>query len=204
MNCKENYMAEVARVRSKWKVIGFVWFLIISIGWMPVVYPTYSTVILKGIIFAGITISTVAIFFWPKKEWAVRLIMGQLIAVELLVFSVRSAFLLPKGLAYLFLGFTILGYVCIFLLPTYLPKLASTIAAGSPETRLGKKMIRAAIGSLGAAGACGASIGIFGGRLYGFDILGILSPLSAAIGIALGFLSFHHLWQQRPWLSKQR
>lgn len=196
-------MNEISKVRSKWKIICLVWFLVFIIGWMPIVLPSFSIVILKGLIVFSIFISILIIFFWPRLEWYILLPVSQIITIEFLILSIRSMLFLPSFWAYVFIGITFISYVCIFFLPKFAPRISYLIVHGNPESKIEKKIYWLMIGILGIAGSCGAGIGMFGGRIYGMKILGVISPIFVFTGVSLGYLTFYNMWQKRPWVSNE-
>ncbi|MCJ7433470.1 MAG: hypothetical protein MUO77_08290 [Anaerolineales bacterium] len=197
-------MTEISKVRNKWKFLGLAWFGVFIFGWMPVVLPSFSILILKGLIAFSIFISILIIFFWPRLEWYIILLLGEIVSIEFLILSIRSMLLLSPVWAYPLIGIVMLSYICIFFLPKYAPRLSYLIVNGNPESKLEKRIYWLVMGVLGIAGSCGASIGIFGGRIYGWKLLGVIGPIFGLVGVFFGLLGFHNLWQKRPWASNEK
>lgn len=197
-------MTEISKIRNKWKFLGLAWFLVFILGWLSIILPSYSVFVLIGLVTFSIFISLLIIFFWPKLEWYILLLLGQIVPIEFLVLSIRSMLFLPIVLAYLLTGIIVLGYVCMFFLPKYAPHISYLIVNGNPESKQEKKLYRFVISVLGFVGSFGASVGIFGGRAYGMKVFGAIGPVFGLIGIYFGLLIFHNLWQKRPWILNEK
>lgn len=196
-------MSEISKVRNKWKFIGLAWFLVFILGWLAVLLPDFSVLVLKGLMVFSLLISLLTIFFWPKLEWHIILLLGQIIPLEFLILSIRSTLLLPPFWAYIFIAIIFAGYIGVFFLPTIAPRTSYLMVYGNPESKTEKKIFRLIIMGAGIASACGASAGIFGGRVYGMKTFGVIGPVIGLVAIFFAHLTFYNLWQRRPWITPE-
>jgi hypothetical protein len=194
-----NKMSAISKVRNKWKIMSIFWFVLLTLGFFAVMIPEYSVLVFFGLSAYGLIVSILLAVYWNKAEWYIMVLVLQIAPLALIVFGIRSTLFLPSPFSTIIVMLNIFGYIGVFFLPKYVPRVSYLAVHGKPESVLETRIYTSLMVSLGVAGTCGASIGIFGGRIFGWKILGVVGPIAGFVGIFFAHLVFYNLWEKRPW-----
>jgi hypothetical protein len=184
--------------------LGIGIFVFGTFGALISLIPSYSITALGiGIFLGGIGI-LIGMWNWWTYNWWARLgvmgiwsllLLGITARAWMGVVDVIAAWLIPLLIAFIF------GW----LLPAISPQLSDFLwqEQTTPQTQVGRVLLAAGISLAPAAGAFGASIGIFGSRFGDINstilIIAILGTIS---NVALPFTFSYQLWPDRPWIVK--
>lgn len=187
-----------------WQTLGVGVFSFGIFGVLFSLIPSFSiTAVRIGILLAIIGTLT-GIWNWWTYSWWARFAVMVIWSLFLFGITIRAwmgivsdtwAWLVPLLIAFI-LGWT---------LPIISPALSDFLwqEQTTPQTRTGRTLLAIGISIAPAAGAIGASIGMFGSR-FG-EIKGtllILAILGTITNIVLPFIISYQLWPDRPWVKK--
>lgn len=171
-------MIPAIKQKNKWKTLLYFWVLILLTGWLPVfIPPPYSGQVLLGIIIYGLWVTFLIIFLWEQKILLILRFIQQIVPLLLLIMSIRSVLLMSSNVKYALIALLITSYLLVLVPPDLsYPKVRK--AVNKWTNKYANKILMV----ISIFGIAGASIGIFGGRIYGWKVL--IIP-----GIVLGVLS---------------
>ncbi len=141
---------------------------------------------------------------WWTYDWWARLAVSGIWSLMFLGITARAW----MGNVYV-VGIWLLALVIAYILGWALPIISPSLSdflwqeQTTPQTRTGRALLAIGISVAPAAGAIGASIGMFGSR-FG-EIKGtllILAILGTITNIVLPFIISYQLWPDRPWAKK--
>ncbi len=173
-------MIPASKQGHKWKILILSWISLLLFAWLAVFLPFYSKYILFGFIGYGLWITFLIIFFWKRYRIMVSRFCLQIASLIMLIMSIRWVLLMSSNLRYIIIVILLASYASVFLLPDLSHTKVHRIIIKWFNKHSTKILVAVSIFA-----SAGASIGIFGGRLYGLKVLIIPGTVMGILSIVV-------------------
>jgi len=170
------------------------------LGFLP---PVSSATIRLGLLLSVPVIIAVLWSWWTYNWWA-RLAAVGLWTLQFLAIAMRG-WSIVLGFTWLWLAPILSAYILAWAMPALNPRLSAILWGEqvAPRTRVGRTVLGLALAVGPSAGVIGASVGMFGSRFGGTDMVILaIAALSSAVAIGFAFAFAYQVWPDRPWATQ--
>lgn len=163
--------------------------------------PPYSSTVLNVAI--GLTVAGTVAAVWSVTRpnwWAAIAFINSLLFLMLGTAMRAWANVIPQ--VWVWLVPLVAAYLLAWALPAISPKLSARLLREqfAPETRWGRGCLTLFLVVGPAAGALGASVGMYGSRFgQGSAVMLVMAVLSSAVAVGFAQVVAEQSWPKRPW-----
>jgi len=184
-----------------WKAAAIALFTLGGFGAALTVMPPYSSSATKVAIGLTLVGTVGAVWGISKANWWGGIVLLNSWVLLILGFAIRAwAVIIPQ--VWVWLVPLVAAYLLAWALPAISPKLSARLLREqfAPETRWGRGCLTLFLVVGPAAGALGASVGIYGSRFgQGNTVMLVIAVLSSAVAVGFAQAAAQQVWPRRPW-----
>ena len=163
--------------------------------------PPYSPNAMKVAVGLTVVGTVAAVWGISKANWWAVIVFLNSWFLLILGFAIRAwAVIIPQ--VWVWLVPLVAAYLIAWILPAINPKLSARLLREqlAPETRWGRGCLTLFLVVGPAAGALGASVGMYGSRFgQGTAVMLVMAVLSSAVAVGFAQVVAEQSWPKRPW-----
>jgi len=163
--------------------------------------PPYSPNAMKVAVGLTVVGTVAAVWGISKANWWAVIVFLNSWFLLILGFAIRAwAVIIPQ--VWVWLVPLVAAYLIAWILPAINPKLSARLLREqfAPETRWGRGCLTLFLVVGPAAGALGASVGMYGSRFgQGNTVMLVMAVLSSAVAVGFAQAAAQQVWPRRPW-----
>lgn len=184
-----------------WKVLTLAILVFGAFGALPGFLPPVSISAMRLGWALAIPAVLAALWSWWNFSWWARLAGAALWSLQILVTGAR-AWTLLIGITWIWLVPIVSAYLLAWAMPAMQPLVSRSLwrEQWTPQTRMGKTILRLALAIGPSAGVLGAALGMSGSRFGETNsLILVVAALCSAVAIQFAFAFAYQFWPERPW-----